>query len=302
MKVDLPDTTTNEVNRHLVALREEHGVVAFGRVLTLLVCVADNTDLETAIEAAVEAGREHPCRIIVLVAASGASESRMDAQIRMGGEDGFSEIIVLHTHGEMSRHQASVVIPFLLPDTPVVAWWPGSAPDVPSEDPVGRLARRRITDATRAADPTETVRLRCRSYAPGDTDLAWALVTHWRAILASALDEPPFEPVRSAVVSGSSDQAALDLLAGWLAARLGCPVVRKPGPLQVDLVRDTSSITLAGPQRGRTATLERTDRPLHELALARRKTWDCLAEDLRHMDTDEIYASALRGVDDVSFL
>ena len=44
-----------------------------------------------------------------------------------------------------AEHAASVVTPFLLPDTPVVAWWPDAAPAAPAEDPLGRLALRRLS-------------------------------------------------------------------------------------------------------------------------------------------------------------
>ena len=46
-----------------------------------------------------------------------------------------------------------MVMPLLLPDAPVVAWWPGEAPAVPSTDAIGRLAQRRITDALSAKNP-----------------------------------------------------------------------------------------------------------------------------------------------------
>ena len=42
------------------------------------------------------------------------------------------------------------------------------------------------------------------TYAPGDTDLAWARVTLWRAIIAAAVEQPPFEPVLSVTSRGRS--------------------------------------------------------------------------------------------------
>ena len=67
MIVDLPNTTTNELNKKITALREEGGAITLGRVLTLVIA-PDSLDLvEDAIDAAVSASREHPCRIIVAV-------------------------------------------------------------------------------------------------------------------------------------------------------------------------------------------------------------------------------------------
>ncbi|MFF2550861.1 glucose-6-phosphate dehydrogenase assembly protein OpcA [Nocardia sp. NPDC058058] len=301
MIIDMPDTDTREVSKRLIQLREANGVVTVGRVLTLVVCTLDSSEAEDAIDAANDASREHPCRVIVLARGDRNAGTRLDAQIRVGGDAGAAEVIVLRLQGDLVAHESSVVVPFLLPDTPVVAWWPRGAPEFPSKDSVGRLATRRITDATFAPDPQETIKKRRGSYATGDTDLAWSRITYWRALLAAALDEAPFEAVESVTISGLRDEPALDMLAGWLAARLDCPVVRKTGELKVEMRRSTVSISIARPQHGRTATLTRTGEPDQRFALARRETRDCLAEELRHLDADEIYAEALTGIEKVNY-
>ncbi len=167
--------------------------------------------------------------------------------MRVGGDAGAGEVVVLRLQGELADHASSVVLPFLLPDTPVVAWWPAAAPDVPAEDPLGKLAIRRITDATNSADPLAAIKGRLQGYTPGDTDLAWSRITYWRALLASAIDQPPYEPIKSALVSGLKDEPALDVLAGWLASRIDGPVQRAVGDLKVELVRGTETITLSRP-------------------------------------------------------
>ena len=50
-----------------------------------------------------------------------------------------------------------------------------------------------------------------------------------------------------------------------------------------------------------TATLSRTGKPDALIPLARRETRDCLAEDLRRLDADEIYQEALQGIDKVQY-
>ncbi len=301
MIVDMPDTSTREVTKRLVSLRETNGVIAMGRVLTLVVCTLDSSEAEDAIDAANDASREHPCRVIVLARGDRFSETKLDAQIRVGGDAGAAEVIVLRLQGELVNNESSVVIPFLLPDTPVVAWWPRGAPDFPSRDSVGRLAIRRITDATYAPDPRSAISHRVDSYAPGDTDLAWSRITFWRALLASALDVPPFEPIESVTVSGLAEEPALDILAGWLAAKLDCPIRRQTGELKVVLHRQSVSVGIERPQTGRTATLTRTSEPDQRFALARRETKDCLAEELRRLDADEVYAEALAGIEKVVY-
>lgn len=303
MIVDLPDTTTNDLNKKITALREEGGAITLGRVLTLVVAPDTEDLVEDAIDAAVSASREHPCRIIVVVPADRlASDARLDGQLRVGGDAGAGEVVVLRISGPLSSHASSVVLPFLLPDTPVVAWWPGSAPEVPARDPLGKLAIRRITDATGCDDPLASIRSRLQGYTGGDTDLAWSRITYWRALLASALDTPPYEPITSALVSGLKDEPALDVLAGWLASRIDGPVQRAVGDLKVELVRPTQTITLSRPQDGVTATMSRTARPDALLPLPRRETRECLAEDMRRLDADEIYREALAGIEKVQYV
>lgn len=262
MIVDLPATTTNDLNKRITSLRGEGSAITLGRVLTLVIAPDSLDQVEDAIDAATAASREHPCRIIVVVPDDRlAAEPRLDGQLRVGGDAGAGEVVVLKISGPLSSHASSVVLPFLLPDTPVVAWWPGAAPAVPAQDPLGRLAIRRITDATGAADPLASIKGRLAGYTNGDTDLAWSRITYWRALLASALDQPPYETVTSALVSGLKDEPALDILAGWLASRIEGTVTRATGELKVELVRPSETVTLSRPQDGVTAALSRTGRP-----------------------------------------
>jgi glucose-6-phosphate dehydrogenase assembly protein OpcA len=300
--VNLPGTTTNDVNKKITGLREEGGALTLSRVLTLVIALDGEDGLEDSIEAANFASREHPCRVIVVLPGDPESaEPTLDAEIRVGADAGAGEVVVLRLNGELFKHANSVVLPFLLPDTPVVAWWPVDAPAVPAQDPLGQLAIRRITDATNSSDPLAAIKSRLKSYTAGDTDLAWSRITYWRALLASALDQAPFEPVTSALVSGLKDEPALDVLAGWLASRIDGKVQRAVGELKVELHRASETVTLSRPQTGVTATLTRTSRPEALIPLARRDAKECLAEDMRRLDADEIYFEALAGIDKVQY-
>jgi glucose-6-phosphate dehydrogenase assembly protein OpcA len=301
--VNLPDATTNDINKKIISLREEGGAVTMGRVLTLVIAPDSDDILEDSIEAANFASREHPCRVIaVLPGDHGAAEPRLDAEIRVGRHAGAGEVVVLRLFGELADHASSVVLPFLLPDTPVVAWWPAGAPAVPAQDQLGQLAIRRITDATNSSDPLAAIKGRLQGYTAGDTDLAWSRITYWRALLASALDRAPFEPINSALVSGLKTEPALDIAAGWLAGRIDGPVQRAVGALKVELHRPSETVTLSRPQTGVTATLSRTGRPEALIPLARREAKECLAEDLRRLDADKIYFKALEGIDKVQYV
>jgi glucose-6-phosphate dehydrogenase assembly protein OpcA len=302
MIVDLPDSSTDVINKKIVELREEGGAITLGRVLTLVIAPDTEALLEDSIDAANAASREHPCRVIVVIPSDRlATETRLDAQLRVGRDAGANEVVVLRLSGPLANHASSVVTPFLLPDTPVVTWWPDVAPDVPAQDPLGQLAIRRITDATNGEDPLASIKSRLQGYTPGDTDLAWSRITYWRALLTSTLDQGPFEPIQSAVVSGLKTEPALDILAGWLASRIDGPVTRQVGELKVQLVRAGETITLSRPQEGVTASLIRTGKPDALVPLARRETRECLAEDMRRLDADEIYYAALQGIDKVTY-
>jgi glucose-6-phosphate dehydrogenase assembly protein OpcA len=300
MIVDMEGTTTNAVNKKLDELREEAGIVTMGRVGTLIIKTDSDALLEESIEAANAASREHPMRVLV-VTGGDAADARLDGQVRVGRDAGAGEVVVLRLSGPLADHADSVVVPFLLPDIPVTAWWPDLAPAVPAQDPVGKLAIRRITDATNCTDPLSAIKSRLSGYTAGDTDLAWARITYWRALLTTALDQKPHENVESALVSGLKNEPALDVLAGWLASRIDGPVRRVVGDLKVELERKSETITLSRPQEGATATLSRSGRPDALVPLARRETRECLAEDMRRLDADEIYFGALEGIDKVQY-
>jgi glucose-6-phosphate dehydrogenase assembly protein OpcA len=304
MIIDLPATDTGAVNNKLVQLRQEGGATTLGRVLTLVIVTDDGTKTEDAIDAANDASREHPCRVIVVARGAKRAAARLDAQIRVGGDAGASEVVVLRTYGPLADEGASCVIPLLLPDTPVVAWWPSEAPAVPSKDPIGALASRRITDSAAEKNPLKALENRRSGYVDGDTDLAWTRLTLWRSYLAASLELPPHEKVASADVVGEADSASSELLAAWLAVRLRCPVTRHKatsgeGIVRVTLERRTGSVELVRPD-GKTGTLCQPGQPERKIALQRRKVRDCLAEELRRLDADEIYAETLRGMSKVT--
>jgi len=303
MIVDLPSTNTSAENHALIEIRERGGAVALGRVLTLVIVTDDSAQVEESIQAANEASREHPCRILVVARGLKRAATRLDAQIRVGGDAGASEVLVLRLYGPLADHGDSVVIPLLLPDCPVVAWWPGVAPAVPSQDPIGTLTQRRITDAAAERYPIKALETRRTSYTDGDTDLAWTRLTPWRALLAAALDLPPFEDIEAVTVTGGADNPSTDLLAGWLRSRLQVPVQRRVsgpggGVSSAVLQRRGGPVELNRPD-GKVGTLCQPGQPARRVPLTRRPVRDCLTEELRRLDPDEIYHAALEALTEV---
>ncbi|MDH6180924.1 glucose-6-phosphate dehydrogenase assembly protein OpcA [Microbacteriaceae bacterium SG_E_30_P1] len=308
MIVDLPNTTTSQISKTLVKIREEGGAVALGRVLTLVISTRLGEE-EDAIEAANDASREHPMRVIVVSSdATDSSDSRVDAQIRVGGDAGASEVIVVRAYGDASGDEESLVTGLLLPDAPVVAWWPGTAPENVSQSALGRIAQRRITDAASSPDPLATLSRLSSSYQPGDTDFAWTRLTLWRAQLAAVLDQPPYDTVTAVEVHGASDSPSTALLAAWLQHALEVPVelvVSGPshgatGIESVALTRDSGVITLSRLDPT-IAQLVQPAQPVHDISLPRRSMRDCLAEELRRLDPDDLYGDVIQhGVPELS--
>ncbi len=258
MIVDLPDTTTSKISKKIMALREQGGVIALGRVLTLVVVTKSGLE-EEAIEAANEASREHPCRIIVLADAGAKAPTRLDAQIRVGGDAGASEVILLRGYGELAEESESLVAALLLPDAPIVAWWPHGAPKNACETSIGRIAHRRITDSANEADPQRALENVRRTYKAGDTDLAWTRLTNWRIQLAAVLDQVDSSPVTAVAVEGASDSPSTILLAAWLTLALDAPVTIVADPAgtgirRVRLTRSSGDVQLFRPGHDRGGT------------------------------------------------
>lgn len=301
MIVDLPGTTVSKISKRLVQLREQGGAVALGRVLTLVI-QTDIAGIESAVKAANEASREHPCRIIVLAGDSvdPKQESKLDAQIRVGGDAGASEVVVLKAFGKTYSDIEGLVIGLLLPDAPVVAWWPASAPAKVSDSPLGRIAQRRITDAAAQPDPQAFLGQLAAGYTPGDSDFAWTRLTIWRTQLAAILDQPPFEPITAASVSGVANSPSLDLLAAWLEQSLRVPVqIERMDPAggvagiqSVRLERASGPIELIRKVPGVTSLIV-PGQAVRELSMPLRSLRDCLSEDLRRLDPDDMFGAVI---------
>ncbi|MGW0363557.1 glucose-6-phosphate dehydrogenase assembly protein OpcA [Streptomyces sp. NPDC002990] len=301
MKIDLTETNSSKINAAMVQARRDIGTPAIGMVLTLVI-VTDEENAYDALKSANDASHEHPSRIIVVIRRVSRSprsrrEARLDAEIRVGADSGTGETVVLRLHGELVDHAQSVVLPLLLPDAPVVVWWPDCGPSDLAGDPLGALGQRRITDTYSCEDPIGTLAARAAAYAPGDTDLSWTRITPWRSMLAAALDQQQTLSVSSATVEGEDENPSCELLAMWLADRLQVPVKRAlsagPGLTAVRLETKDGEIVLDRAD-GSLATLCMPGQPDRAVALKRRETAELLAEELRRLDPDNTYESALK--------
>ncbi|MFV0434750.1 MAG: glucose-6-phosphate dehydrogenase assembly protein OpcA [Leucobacter sp.] len=299
---ELPNTTVSAVARRLVSLRHEGGVSALGRVLTLIISTTGSID-EAVVEAASDASSEHPMRVIALVTYPEAETPRLDAEIRVSEEAGASDIVILHAYGEVCSGMESLVTGLLLPDAPVVVWWPEVAPAVPGSDPLGRIAQRRIIDSAAMSKQGIAAR-RFGGYTPGDTDLAWTRLTRWREYLAAILDQPPFDPVTAVEVVGGVHALSTPLLAAWLELSLDVPTSCRlqgegstiEGVRSVTLRRPVGDAVLERVSASR-AVLRQPGQPDHEIVLPRRSLRECVAEELRILDEDVMYGRVLERLE-----
>jgi glucose-6-phosphate dehydrogenase assembly protein OpcA len=293
--IELIDTNSSAIAAEFVRARRSAGSPAMGMIMTLVI-VVEGADAAEAMKVAQSASREHPARIIGVVYGDRRGAAQVDAQVGIGS-DASGERAVITLTGEVTKHPQSVVLPLLLPDSPVVVWWPGKCPDDPGADPLGSLGTRRITDSVGAPGRRAKAMLeQCSSYAPGNTDLAWTRITGWRALLAAALDQQPGK-VLSAAVSAERVSPSADLLVAWLGDRLRCEVTRTsskgPGITAAVLTTKHGDVSVTRGD-GRLATLSVPGQPDRPVALKRRELDELLSEELRRLDPDDVYAATAR--------
>lgn len=298
MITTLTDTDSGTIAAELVKAHQREGA-ATGMVHTLIVACHE-VAFERALDAAVDAAREHPSRVLLVV--ESPEEKGLEAHLQVG-EGVPGDVVTLRVPSDQMPHLETLLLPLLLPDSPVIAWWPGESPQKLTEDPIGRLATRRITDAGGVEDPLAALVNRAQHHSPGDTDLTWTRLTPWRALLAAALDQYP-TTITAARVEAVAHNAPAELLVAWLSERLDVPVERVdsdgPAITGVRLTTPEGDIALLRPT-GSMASYEVPGQPQRQVALARRDMNALITEELRHQNPDAVFEDAcqefLRRVD-----
>ncbi|MCL2802771.1 MAG: glucose-6-phosphate dehydrogenase assembly protein OpcA [Micrococcales bacterium] len=292
MIIPIYATSVSQVATRLVELRAQAGVAAQARALNLVV-QCEPGELESSVQVLRVAAMEHPCRAIVVTTESPDEPAALDAQIRLGSDGGSGEIVVLRAIGRAATSLEAIVAPLLVPDLPVVVWWPATRPEVPATSALGRMAVRRITDSREAPNREAALKALTSAYHPGDGDLAWARLSPWRAQLTGALAQSDAGTVTSAVISAPTAVAA-DLMAAWVAQSLHVTVRRAPGLTgsisSIELYfRGGSHLVLDKEHTQAGAVLRQSGHDRQHLVLSRRSTAECLAEELRCLAPDLVY-------------
>ncbi len=219
-------------------LRAESGDELSSTLTSVMNLVAIAPDQASAheVEAVADALSDyHPSRVIIVVPADGGDRIDARAEVmsspRRGERTLVVEQIILTLRGAVAAHAGSAVVPLLRSQLPTFLWWP-TAPDPTSSVflDLARIADRLVTESGRAGRGRRALErlaaVATASPAPV-TDLAWAVLTPWRQVIATSLRGEPLRllrvgPAIATILTPPGDPAleAL-LLAGWLADVVG---------------------------------------------------------------------------------
>ena len=224
-------------------------------VLNLIVVTGGGRAAEHATETVARLTERHPNRAFVISAAPNARKDVLDAWVQThcqmpspGRPQVCGEQITIEARGTAVERVAGTLLPLLVPDVPVVLWWPHGEPaDDPRFLKVADMVDRVIVDSATFAAPeaglTRMAALLEHDGGPGSagtaiSDLSWSRLTPWRELTAQFFDAPALvahlaEITRVTVdyearAGTVADRSQALLLVGWLAARLGWHTAEPP--------------------------------------------------------------------------
>jgi glucose-6-phosphate dehydrogenase assembly protein OpcA len=227
-----------QVERQLSALWKEGGdAVSRACLFNLVVWCESETDAGRATATVGELTGRHPCRAIVLLAASGDAPltASISAHCRRagGGKQVCSEQITVRAGGSSVAQLAPTVFSLLEGDLPTVLWWRGNFLEQPAQFERLRDVAGRIVFDTSAWPGAERQLKRLHQMiatTPGRMfdDLSWTRLTLWRKLTADCFDDAQVRPMLKRIQcvlvrhgGGAGARVRALLYAGWLATRLG---------------------------------------------------------------------------------
>jgi glucose-6-phosphate dehydrogenase assembly protein OpcA len=233
--------------------RTATGSLMRARVLNLMVWVGTESARDEVDEVIGAVASAHPCRALVLVGVRGEADQDIEmfvsSRCQVKGVAGASRLcgeqLTLVARGGFTVELPSAATPLLISDLPVFLWWR----DVPQVDDktFARLCRasdRVIIDSADFAEPhADLVALaalfgRERGKDAAISDLNWARLTAWRALLAGFYDVAEYRATLERLSRVRVEYVATDgvpeaitpqalMLAGWLASRLGWRIAQE---------------------------------------------------------------------------
>ncbi|HET9220922.1 MAG TPA: glucose-6-phosphate dehydrogenase assembly protein OpcA, partial [Roseiflexaceae bacterium] len=214
-------------------------------VLNLVVATAGGRAVDEVTATVGELTARHPNRAIVVGVVPGAADELLDAWVQAhcqmpgpGRPQVCCEQITIEARGPAVARVPGTVLPLLVPDVPVMLWWPRGEPfDSPIFTHMCDLADRIIVDSASFAAPEDGLPLLATLIADHKaiSDLAWARLTPWRELIAQFFDAPAMlahlDTLERVIIEVETpagepaDRTQALLLVGWLGARLGWQLV-----------------------------------------------------------------------------
>lgn len=239
------------VERELTSLwqqasEDEDGGIMRASTLNLLVFVTNKSDAARLDDTLTEVTAEHPSRAILIIADRQSQEPALTAQVTSRcslptatSKQVCCEQVTINATGSQVAEVPSAVAPLLVSDLPVYLWW-RAVPRITDKVTFRRLADlsdRVIIDSADFNDPHADLAsmaavLRETPRWTAISDLNWARLTAWRALLSGFYDISEYRPLLDALnhivieySPATADTGGLSpralLLGGWLASRLG---------------------------------------------------------------------------------
>ncbi len=215
------------------------------RVANLLIFAPG--EAETAVHQTIcELSELHPCRALIMLNITQAPDTDIEMFVSAIRETGKQirtrhvccEEITLKASGVFVLELPSAALPLLVPDLPIFLWW-RDTPQVDNKElrNLCRAADRLIIDSSDFENSQIELQRLASLFGRADyetvalTDINWARLTSWRALLASFYDIQKYRQHLNRIdrvqidyvppVTGSEQIAPQALLiAGWLATRL----------------------------------------------------------------------------------
>jgi len=253
---------------------ETDEAVMRARAANLMVVVTSDAELNETQQIIRDLAAIHPCRALVMLAdrRSADRDIEMFVSASCQSQHGSSAVelsceeITLIARGQFSSELPSAVVPLLVPDLPVFLWWQDlHRLDDDTFQPLSRAADRLVIDSVDLAamdlqlDSIEQLFTRQRNESIAVSDINWARLTSWRALLANFYDVQEYRipladlervrvdygpPLGNA--NGIATQALL--IAGWLASRLDWRIESQTGEAEKTLFvarrNDGDAVTL----------------------------------------------------------
>lgn len=210
-------------------------------LLNLVVCVSGEAAIQQVTEIITLLTHRYPNRAIVVSTAPESPDDWLDAWVQAhcrrpspNRPQVCCEQISIEARGAAVMRVPGTILPLLVPDVPVVLWWPQGMPfDEPLFTRLCSLADRAIVDTATFDDPDDGLR-RLAALLDGTmaiSNLAWSRLTPWRELVAQFFDTPSMLPHLAGIdrviieyevwPDAVRDRTQALLMVGWLASRLG---------------------------------------------------------------------------------